>query len=178
MNEEVLNLFKEAVAQQHSFERMKQALSITRVSLSRENFQDVEDAYLQKLNDLDYTYQNQPESERLDNHREYTNFKTKYFDGDDDMQVHEEKTYKCPLLKTVMTNPVKNTACGHHYEKSAIEEYVKKLSKNCPVSACGHKVSKSSLRDDPGLLKEIREMERKEKMGARKKKRTGTVVDV
>ena len=178
--EEVLELFKEAVAQEHSFKRMKDAFSITKMAHTRERFQDIEEAYLAKLADLDHEYESKPENDRLKDHREFSKFKREYFGGDDDeIEVHETRTYKCPLVKTVMTHPMKNTTCGHHYERDAILEYVRRFS-DCPVAACGSKVSKATLKDDPGLLKEIRDMERRKKLGKGRenKKRNENVVEV
>ena len=175
---EVLELFKEAVAQEHSFKRMKEALAITKTAHTRERFQDIEEAYCEKLRDLDHEYENKSEKDRLEGHREYTKYKTDYFGGDDDeIQVHETRTYKCPLTMSVFKHPVKNTRCGHHYEKEAIMQYVRKYHK-CPVAACGNTVSTQTLKDDPMLLKEIRDMERREKLGKGKKKRTENVVEV
>ena len=46
-------------------------------------------------------------------------------DGDDDVvMTQEEPGVKCPYTQQVMTDPVRNTICGHNYEKSAIQEFI------------------------------------------------------
>ena len=63
-------------------------------------------------------------------------------------ELSEEKInypdkYNCPITADVMSNPVMTT-CGHHYEKTAIEQYIgTKNNVKCPC--CNGSLSKDKL---------------------------------
>jgi len=51
---------------------------------------------------------------------------TEHDSNDTDLAVtNETQTYKCPYTGKKMVEPVKNTSCGHSYEKEAILAYIK-----------------------------------------------------
>ena len=66
---------------------------------------------------------------------------------------------KCPLTLIPileLTDPVKNSRCKHIYSKQAILGYLgRKRELPCPTAGCVHKVSKSSIKDDPKLVEDI-----------------------
>ncbi|XP_073845410.1 uncharacterized protein [Musca autumnalis] len=69
----------------------------------------------------------------------------------DDFVMESEINVNDPITKQRMSNPVKNTICGHHYEKCHILEAIsvnKRL--RCPVAGCGNKqfVQQQHLVDD------------------------------
>ena len=45
-------------------------------------------------------------------------------DDDDVIMTQEEVGVKCPYTQQVMKNPVRNTICGHNYERNAIQEFI------------------------------------------------------
>ncbi|XP_075165487.1 E3 SUMO-protein ligase NSE2-like [Haematobia irritans] len=69
----------------------------------------------------------------------------------DDLVMESEINIYDPITKQRMTNPVRNTLCGHHYEKSHILEAIQ-INKRlrCPVAGCGNKqfVQGQHLKDD------------------------------
>ncbi|KAM7346136.1 E3 SUMO-protein ligase NSE2-like [Cochliomyia hominivorax] len=70
---------------------------------------------------------------------------------EDDFVMESEINVYDPLTKQRMQNPVRNTKCNHHYEKSSILEAIqinKRLK--CPVAGCGNKefVRQQDLVDD------------------------------
>lgn len=69
----------------------------------------------------------------------------------DDFIMESEINVFDPLTKQPMTNPVRNTLCNHHYEKSSILEALH-ISKAllCPVAGCGNKqpIKQQNLVDD------------------------------
>ena len=49
---------------------------------------------------------------------------------DEDLMVEEEtQTFKCPYTGKEMVDPVKNTTCGHSYDKEGIMIYIKQRGK-------------------------------------------------
>ncbi|ESN91103.1 hypothetical protein HELRODRAFT_194550 [Helobdella robusta] len=62
-------------------------------------------------------------------------------DDDDIIMTSEELGVKCPYTQKVMEEPVKNTKCGHNYEKKAILEFInnKKGNAKCPYAGCGNR---------------------------------------
>ncbi|XP_061394611.1 E3 SUMO-protein ligase NSE2-like [Musca vetustissima] len=69
----------------------------------------------------------------------------------DEFVMESEINVYDPITKQRMSNPVKNTLCGHHYEKCHILEAIsvnKRL--RCPVAGCGNKqfVQQQHLVDD------------------------------
>ncbi|XP_013100725.2 E3 SUMO-protein ligase NSE2 [Stomoxys calcitrans] len=69
----------------------------------------------------------------------------------DEFVMESEINVFDPLTKQRMKNPVRNTQCGHHYEKSHILEAIQ-INKRlrCPVAGCGNKnfVEQKHLKDD------------------------------
>lgn len=63
---------------------------------------------------------------------------------DEDLMVQEEtQNFKCPYTGQEMVEPVKNTACGHTYDKEGILVYIKQRGKRakyvyivCLVGLC------------------------------------------
>ncbi|TMW40122.1 hypothetical protein DOY81_014800 [Sarcophaga bullata] len=69
----------------------------------------------------------------------------------DDFVMEGEINVFDPLTKKRMTNPVRNTLCSHHYEKSSILEAINSSAGlRCPVAGCGNKqaVKQQHLVDD------------------------------
>ena len=72
-----------------------------------------------------------------------------------------------PITRLEMKDPVKNTLCGHTYEKSSILQIIKKNPKTkCPMAGCPNKnhVTENHLILDSDVLQEIQ----KKKKRARK----------
>eukprot|EP00762_Andalucia_godoyi_P005916 ANDGO_00107.mRNA.1 E3 SUMO protein ligase NSE2 len=74
-------------------------------------------------------------------------------DDDDDMEiVGTQRSYVCPITKSLFVDPMKCTLCGHHYSKEAIFRYLRSADSRgvrCPVAGCKTQVSVTVLVDDP-----------------------------
>lgn len=79
----------------------------------------------------------------------------------DDFVMESEINVFDPLTKQRMTNPVRNTLCNHHYEKSSILEAIN-INKGlrCPVAGCGNKqaVKQQHLVDDNAFKMRLQEL--------------------
>jgi SUMO ligase MMS21 Smc5/6 complex component len=81
-----------------------------------------------------------------------------FINNDQASDNHEEDTdllvtkttlsYKDPLTKCNIQDPVKSKLCKHSYERDSIMKYLSDKRKNCPYSGCQSKLSKSDLVDD------------------------------
>lgn len=82
-------------------------------------------------------------------------------DGDEDLQVlptvgDSVSQLKCPIMGTLMEDPVRNTFCGHVYSKQAILQHLKR-DKRCPVFGCNNvQVTRQQLEDDRETVQSVR----------------------
>lgn len=88
----------------------------------------------------------------LDESEEATDVNSETVDGD--MAVKETQLFIDPISKMQIRDPVKNTICGHIYERSIILEAIR-LNKRtkCAYMGCSNKraVLEENLRDDYDL---------------------------
>lgn len=72
-------------------------------------------------------------------------------DDDDELEVLDAEStvnLKCPLMGTLMVDPLKNKLCGHIYSKIAIDEHLKR-DRKCPVTGCrNNNVTRDQLEPD------------------------------
>ncbi|KAL4704986.1 hypothetical protein ACJJTC_005472 [Scirpophaga incertulas] len=63
------------------------------------------------------------------------------------------ETHIDPITKRPIVDPVKNTVCGHVYEKEAIINLIMRKSSKCPVAGCGNRgpIQKEHLISDEEL---------------------------
>jgi len=74
---------------------------------------------------------------------------------DDDLLVTETtESYKDPLTKLTIKDPVKSRTCNHSYERSTILKFLEKARK-CPHSGCIHVLSRVDLMDDLELKRKL-----------------------
>ncbi|XP_052089378.1 E3 SUMO-protein ligase NSE2-like isoform X1 [Mytilus californianus] len=79
---------------------------------------------------------------------------------DEDIAMTQpEVNTRCPYTGKDMINPVKNSYCGHHYDKEGISHYIKIKGRKakCPVGGCGNDkpIELSDLIEDKDLKKFI-----------------------
>lgn len=84
----------------------------------------------------------------------------------DDFVMESEINIYDPLTKQRMQNPVRNTQCNHHYEKSSILEAIQ-INKRlrCPVAGCGNKefvIQQHLVDDNPFKIRLQRMLEAEE----------------
>ena len=97
-------------------------------------------------------------------------------DQDNDLQIVEDVCGEIiatqfintidPITRLEMKDPVKNTLCGHTYEKNSIQQIIKKNPKTkCPIAGCPNKnhVSQNHLILDSDVLQEIQKKNRRAK---------------
>lgn len=61
-----------------------------------------------------------------------------------------------------MKQPVKNRHCGHSYDKSAIEEHIRRMGRKakCPVVGCPQIIKKQDLEIDKTLARELKKRQK------------------
>ena len=86
-------------------------------------------------------------------------------DDDDIVMTEEEIEIKCPYTQMVMMEPMRNKVCGHNYEKTAIEQFIKRKKKKakCPYDGCGNRtpMKKEDLELNPNLKAHIQRQQQK-----------------
>lgn len=60
--------------------------------------------------------------------------------------------------QTQMKQPVRNVHCGHTYDKTAIEEHIKRMGHRakCPIVGCPQAVKLQNLEIDRALARELK----------------------
>ena len=80
-------------------------------------------------------------------------------DIDDDLAMTQtEISTTCPISKMEMKKPVKNSACGHVYDKASIEHILRhRPGSICPVVGCPNKraVQMDHLKEDKATKRAI-----------------------
>ena len=80
-------------------------------------------------------------------------------DIDDDLTMTQtEINTVCPISKVEMKKPVRNSACGHVYDKASIEHILRQRPGSiCPVVGCPNKMSvqKDQLKEDKATKRAI-----------------------
>ena len=80
-------------------------------------------------------------------------------DIDDDLAMTQtEINTVCPISKVEMKKPVRNSACGHVYDKSSIEHILRQRPGSiCPVVGCPNKMSvqRDQLKEDKATKRAI-----------------------
>lgn len=79
------------------------------------------------------------------------------WEEDDEIVVSSgDRAITCPLTGGVMEHPMRNTNCGHSYEREAILKYAQSGTKPCPVAGCNKQVARASLEADIELEAHIK----------------------
>ena len=80
-------------------------------------------------------------------------------DIDDDLEMTQtEINTVCPISKVEMKKPVRNSACGHVYDKASIEHILRQRPGSiCPVVGCPNKMSvqRDQLKEDKATKRAI-----------------------
>ena len=80
-------------------------------------------------------------------------------DIDDDLEMTQtEINTVCPFSKVEMKKPVRNSACGHVYDKASIEHILtQRPGSICPVVGCPNKMSvqRDQLKEDKATRRAI-----------------------
>ena len=84
-------------------------------------------------------------------------------DDEDMVMVASQVQTVCPITRREMVRPVRNTACGHVYDRDGIEALIQqKPATKCPVVGCSNKavVQPHNLQDDKRTKKAIAAMKK------------------
>ncbi|GAB1606362.1 E3 SUMO-protein ligase NSE2-like [Argonauta hians] len=91
---------------------------------------------------------------------------------DEDIAItQQEENTKCVITGKEMIDPVRNTICGHNYDRKGIEHYLQtRPNGRCPVSACSNTelLQKCNLEENKDLKRII---DRKNRMKSKFPKR-------
>lgn len=80
-------------------------------------------------------------------------------DSDSDLEIAQERqSYSCPLTLCTFVEPFTSTVCPHSFERTAIEDYIKKASGNvsCPVPGCSKMLTLDTVRRDQVLERNVK----------------------
>merc|ERR1719215_1156042 len=77
--------------------------------------------------------------------------------SDDEESNENEISTLDPVTNQEMSEPMKNTICGHSYEQSSVLRLLKKQGMRCPVAGCSNILRKNDLVDDVELKQLILE---------------------
>ena len=87
-------------------------------------------------------------------------------DDDDELRVVNTNTagnlkseLTCPILQTIMTNPITSKVCKHSFDDSTIREIINKASGKCvkcPISGCGKMLRMGDLSKNGQLERKLK----------------------
>ena len=82
--------------------------------------------------------------------------------GDGRKQKRQAGALTCPIMGTLLEDPVKSTRCGHAYSKAAIMSHLR-IKSCCPVAGCVIKdMTANQLQPDLELVQLVRKAKRRE----------------
>jgi len=92
---------------------------------------------------------------------------------EDVLLVSQDINTKCPLTAQVMEEPVKNSVCGHSYDKKAVIQYIhqkqrdghrikrNRVEVSCPVAGCSARLREDELERDVEIERHLKKLLRK-----------------
>jgi len=89
-------------------------------------------------------------------------------DDDDELQVlrnpNNATSLKCPIMGSLVEDPVKSKVCGHVYSRVGIMDLMRRRTKvACPVAGCHNSsLTKEQLEDDVETAMKVRRQRRRE----------------
>lgn len=151
-------LYRESAYQKCECERVKEAVAMTKRYQQRENGEDIRQYFRSEVARLDEAFEKKAENERLRDTPEdapLQDFASLL--GFGDIQIERLAVdLRCPISRTTMVNPMKNSECGHTYDERNIKELLgRRATIRCPVAGCAAVVRANTLVLDKDLLKEI-----------------------
>ncbi|KIM20242.1 hypothetical protein M408DRAFT_145661 [Serendipita vermifera MAFF 305830] len=101
-------------------------------------------------------------------------------DDDDDVEVGGMVvTFRDPITKGWLEDPVTSKKCHHSYSRASMHAYLPSARdvKKCPAAGCGENVSRADLEADENLARQVRNAQRREQEQERgKRNRKGTMI--
>ncbi|KAJ7784682.1 hypothetical protein B0H16DRAFT_1402744 [Mycena metata] len=87
-------------------------------------------------------------------------------DDDDVVMGGVTQEYKCPLMMTILKDPLTSSVCKHSFSGEALKDYFKSargVPKPCPTSGCSKKFTLADCHPNPDLARKIKAYERRQK---------------
>ncbi|KAJ7043978.1 hypothetical protein C8F04DRAFT_1027764 [Mycena alexandri] len=155
-----------------------------------EDITNAKETYLSLVDDMNAEYDKMTTRQKYLNNEQYVNFKEGVYDAehsgsamppmtdfipreegdesdDDDDVVMGGVTqeYKCPLLMTILKDPLTSSVCKHSFSGDALREYFKSArgALKCPTSGCSKKFTLAECQPNPDLIRKIKAYERRQK---------------
>ncbi|KAJ6584851.1 hypothetical protein B0H19DRAFT_1015595 [Mycena capillaripes] len=85
-------------------------------------------------------------------------------DDDDVIMGGVTQEYKCPLMMTVLKDPVTSSVCKHSFSGEAIRDFFKNArgSQKCPASGCSKKFTLADCKPNPELARKVKAYEKRQ----------------
>ncbi|KAH7040313.1 zinc-finger of the MIZ type in Nse subunit-domain-containing protein [Microdochium trichocladiopsis] len=81
-------------------------------------------------------------------------------DDDDDLVIDQEHvSLHCPLTLQIMKEPYTSHKCRHTFDKTSIQQFLGKTSKQCPQTGCSEMVAFKDFYFDQIMLRRIKRAE-------------------
>lgn len=180
-------LCRQAIALQEETSIRKSALQLLRDRLAKgEKVEDAPEVYQKQVDSILNEVNGKTQRQRYGQSKAYERYRSKVWQplNKDPMpplidiipaeigEVEEETDeiavygtskaqYKCPLTLRFMENPMKSKKCQHAYEREAILDYLKDISRDCPAG-CRIKMKKTDLYEDIEFTRECRKTAKRE----------------
>ncbi|KAF8208828.1 hypothetical protein K438DRAFT_1812962, partial [Mycena galopus ATCC 62051] len=88
-------------------------------------------------------------------------------ESDDDDEIvmgGVTQEYKCPLMMTLLKDPMTSTVCNHSFSGDAIREFFKNKrgSQKCPASGCSKSFTLAECKSNPDLARKVKAVEKRQ----------------
>ncbi|KAJ7935533.1 hypothetical protein B0H13DRAFT_2246735 [Mycena leptocephala] len=89
-------------------------------------------------------------------------------DDDDIVMGGVTQEYKCPLMMTILKNPLTSSVCKHSFSGDAIKEFFKNKRglQKCPASGCSKMYTLADCQPDPDLARKVKVFEKRQARAA------------
>ncbi|KAJ6557375.1 hypothetical protein DFH09DRAFT_1262322 [Mycena vulgaris] len=85
-------------------------------------------------------------------------------DDDDVIMGGVTQEYKCPLMMTLLKDPLTSSVCKHSFSGAAIKDMFKnnRGSQKCPAAGCSKSFTLADCKPDPELARKVKAFERRQ----------------
>ncbi|KAJ7758503.1 hypothetical protein DFH07DRAFT_818367 [Mycena maculata] len=153
------------------------------------NITDAKDLYLSLVDEMNAEYDSKTTRQKYAKNDQYVAFKEAIYevdhpgnamppitdfipreandesDDDDDVVMGGvTQEYKCPLMMTLLKDPLTSTVCQHSFSGDAIREMFKKTrgALKCPAAGCSKSFTLGDCKPNPELARKVKAYERRQ----------------
>ncbi|KAJ6508918.1 hypothetical protein C8R45DRAFT_1208504 [Mycena sanguinolenta] len=85
-------------------------------------------------------------------------------DDDDIVMGGVTQEYKCPLMMTLLKDPMTSSVCKHSFSGDAIRDYFrnKRGQQKCPASGCSKSFALADCKPNPDLARKVKAVEKRQ----------------